>query len=506
VISNVGTDFLPSFRLLQVETGEVISTFEGIDRVVDWVLGSRAQFLAVLDGSRRARIFDPRTGTVVAELRHSQDLVRLVATSDDDTLVTVDTDGAVHGWRIDAADGGKVVRDNWLIGTTADPASVGLSGAVDELAFALADGIVVAQDLYGARRAQHFRAHRADLPVLARVAPRAERLVTVSGPLFRVWRLEPSPPSATIQRDLSSVAIDAGGAIAVFGYRGGHVRVSRVDELAQPRGVVDNVDYIGHRGAVTSLAVNAARNVIASGGSDGVVRVWNMATVAPSQHFFRHPAGPIWQAQTGDLISDIAVDGAAMAVAVSADAGLIAVGDTAGNIFFGAPRGPGPLLAARAHAAVTSLALSRDLGRIASGDSAGNLQIWNTADDDTQLATYLFQEAVSWVEFSWDGAAVFARSGPWVHELRMNADGLRVVASRLLPIGIGPQAMAAVTGDDSIRWLAGATTGEPAYADIDMDRAGATALPADPSRLERAWPAILGLDLDRSTGTVRIAR
>jgi hypothetical protein len=415
-----------------------------------------------------------------------------------------------------------------LIGTTADPASVGVSAAVDGVAFALADGIVVAQDLYGARRAQHFRAYRADSPVLARVAPRAEQLVTASGPLFRVWRLEPRPPSATIEPDLSSVAIDGGGEIAVFGYRGGHVRVRRVDDLTPALGRADNVDYIGHRGTVTSLAINAAHNVIASGGSDGVVRVWNMATVAPNPHFFRHPAGPIralgisgdgswivsaaeysarvWQAQTGDLISDIAVDGAALAVAVSADAGLVAVGDTAGNIFFGAPRAAGQLLALRAHAAVTSLALSPDLGRIVSGDSAGNLQVWNTLGDDAPLATYLFQEAVSWAQFSPDGAAVFARSGPWVHELRINADGLRVVASRLLPIRIGPRAVAAVTGEDSIRWLAGAAIGEPFSADIGMGSAGATALPVDASRLERPWPAILGLDLDRSTGTVRIAR
>jgi WD40 repeat protein len=515
----------PSFSLLQLASGELLTTFDGVDGVTDWMLGPNARFLAVLDGSRRARIFDPRSGEALAELRHYQNLARLVA-AEDDTLVTVDTDGSVHSWPIGTAGEIPVLRENRLIGSTVDPASVSL--ATDVLAFALADGLVVVQDLHDARRPQYFRAHSADRASMTRVAPRARRLITASGSLFRLWRLEPRPPGATMERELSAVALDRGGEVAAFGFRGGHVRVRRLSELGHAPAGAENVDYIGHRGMVTSLAVNAARNVVASGGSDGVVRVWNLATVAPSPHFLRHPIGPVnavsisadgtriasaaeysarlWQAQTGQLISEVPVDGAALSVAFSPDAELVAIGDTAGNIFFGEPSGTGPLLSARAQAAVTALAISPDSARMVSGDDAGNLQLWDTVASETATATYLFQEPVSWVDFSRDGSAIYARSGGWAHELRMSTDGLSVVASHLLPIGVGAGAMPAVIGSDSIRWLAGPTINEPSYADLPMRSAAATALAASSPQLSRDWPSILGLELDRGTGTVRLAR
>ena len=518
----------PLFSVLDVETGEALSSFEGVAVVQDWVLGPQAQFLAVLDGARRALVFDPRAGAVQTQLRHHQDLVRLLPAAADGVLVTVDADGGVHGWQIDLGDDGALAGESWFIGTTADPASVSVAAATDAIAFALADGLVVVEDLHGTRRPQYFRADDGAAPALTRLGPRADRLVTASGPILRLWQVEASPPLAGGAKDLSAVALDRAGEIAVFGFRGGHVRVRPVGDLDEPAARLETVDYIGHRGTITSLAVNAARNVIASGGSDGVVRIWNLATVAPSAPFLRHPVGPVralhlsadggrlvsageysarvWDTRTGELLGEIPVDGAALAVTLADDADLVAVGDTAGNIFFGPPRGMQPLLSARAHAAVAALALSADGSRMLSGDAAGNLQIWDTAAADANRATYLFSDPVTWVAFGTDGETLLARSGPWVHELRIAADGPSVVATRLLPIRLGPAPTPAITGERAVRWLAGPAVGVPAYVDMALEAARVADLPPDSPLLSRAWPAILGLSLDRATGTVRLAR
>jgi hypothetical protein len=164
------------------------------------------------------------------------------------------------------------------------------------------------------------------------------------------------------------------------------------------------------------------------------------------------------------------------------------------------------MLSARAHAAVLALAISADGTLMASGDATGNLQLWDTATADTDRATYLFPDAVSWVDFGVAGDTVYARSGAWAHELKINTDGFAVVASRLLPTRVGPDAVPVVMADGTLRFLTGPAIGEPGRVDLTISEPRIAPLPADSPLLARDWPAILGLELDRSTGTVRIAR
>jgi subtilisin-like proprotein convertase family protein len=244
------------FSLLDMRSGEVVARFAGVATVRDWALGPQALYLAVLDGARRALIVDPHTGEPRGQLRHNRDVVRLLPATGD-TLVTVDADGAVHGWRIapgdDAGDFGK----SWRIGTTVDAASVDVAANADAIAFALADGLVAVQDLRGTRQPQYVRAGDG-LPSLVRISPGADRLVTAYGSVARLWDVGFDAPLAIVDRDVTATLLDASGEIAVFGYSGGHVRVRDVRDLERRGAHADDVDYIGHRGAITSLAVNAA--------------------------------------------------------------------------------------------------------------------------------------------------------------------------------------------------------------------------------------------------------
>src|SRR5690606_7301025 len=99
------------------------------------------------------------------------------------------------------------------------------------------------------------------------------------------------------------------------GFRGGHVRVRSASELARPAPRNDAIDYIGHRGRVTSLDIDVRRALIASGGANGIVRVWDVASVSPRAPFMRHPAGPVqavdlspdgqWVASAADYVARI---------------------------------------------------------------------------------------------------------------------------------------------------------------------------------------------------------
>lgn len=514
---------LALYSLVRIDTGEVVSSFAGAAGVREWALGPQAGFLAILESGGRARILDPRSGRVLDQLRHQQDFARLVPVPHDEILVTVDTNGDIYGWQLGGADGSVAITGNWLIGRTSDAGAVSVAARAEGIAFEPAPGLVATADVRGRRSPVYFRVDNSSLAASTRISPDGVRVVTDSGSSFRLWRFAGAGGTARTDKDLSAVAIDAEGGLALFGFRGGNVRVREVGELGRAPAPAENVDYIGHRGAVTSLAINAARDVAASGGSDGVVRVWNLATVAPTEHFLRHPEGPIralaisragdlvvsaaeysarvWDAHSGALVGDIPVDGAALAVVLSNDGGFVAVGDTAGNIFFGASRGTGPLLSARARGAVTALAISADGGTILSGDTAGTLQLWDAATGTPLRRPYAFDEPLTWVDFGADGRTVFARSGSWVHELVVADEGLAVVASRLLPIRLGPDAVPAAPTDEAIRWLAGPTQGALDYLDLPMRGAPPASIAPDSSVLDRDWSSILGLSIDAATGT-----
>jgi hypothetical protein len=140
-----------------------------------------------------------------------------------------------------------------------------------------------------------------------------------------------------------------------------------------------------------------------------------------------------------------------------------------------------------------------------SGDAAGNLQLWDTAMPETSRATHLFANPVSWVAFGASGKTVLAKSGAWIHELEIHPSGFTVIASRLLPIRLGPSAVP-VRLEGDLRWLSDPAASALQYEDLGFDAPSSEPGPTDQALLARDWPAILALDLDRATGTLRALR
>lgn len=511
------------FIVKRVDDGRTVGAGYDVTASTDWVLGPDARYLALVDPSGRVHVVDPVDGRLLGDLRHARAIERLIAVPGRDTLLAVDSAGDLLLLRLDAGATGVSLAGPTLLGTTTDPASVSVAANVPVFAFESSPGLVQVRDLEGTALAGDFRL---DPGVATRLSADGRELLTVTGDtVFRFWRLDSRESTLPPDTELSALAIDSGGQLAALGYRGGHVRVRPVGELDPSGAVEDSVDFIGHRGAVTSLALNAARSLIVSGGADGVVRVWDAASVAPDAEFMRHPAGPVraveisadgrwivsaaeysarvWSAHDGGLAGEIPVNGSALAIALSPDAELIAVGDSAGNVFFGAPRGSQPLLSARTGAAVRAVAFSPDAALLATGDDAGNLQLRDASTALSRGAPSVFPHPVEWLDFSPDGRFVLARSGHWMHRLELTEAGLAIVDTRLLPVGLEADAVLAGTQGEAVRLVGGRETGRAAFQTLDLTRPAEPPLPDDSPQLARDWEAVLGLTLDTDTGLVR---
>ncbi len=513
----------PRFSLARVEDGAVVGGGTGIADAVDWVLGPGARYLAVVDSTGSVRVVDPRGGRQLADLRHSRSIERLIAVSGQDVLIAIDSAGDLLAWRIGADASGTTLPEPSLLGTTIDPASVSVAADAGVIAFEASPGHVQVRDLGGETSPGYFRL---DPGVVTRLSADGRQMLTVTGDtVFRLWTLDRRESGLTPDPGLSALARDSDGGTVALGYRGGHVRILHVEELQEAAAVADSVDFIGHRGTVTSLALNAASGIIASGGADGVVRVWDAASVAPNPEFMRHPAGPVraveisadgrwivsaaeysarvWSANDGELVGEIPVNGTALAVALSPDAELIAVGDSAGNVFFGAPRGSEPLQSTRTQAAVRAVEFSPDATLFATGDDAGGLQLWDAGTALSRGAPSVFPHAVEWLDFSPDGRFVLARSGHWMHRLELTEAGLAIIDTRLLPVGLEADAVLAGTQGEAVRLAGGRETGRTAFQTLDLTRPAEPPLPEDSPQLARDWEAVLGLTLDTRTGLVR---
>jgi WD40 repeat protein/subtilisin-like proprotein convertase family protein len=508
----------PRLGLLRSDSGELVATIDAPAGVADWLLGAQARFLALLGPSRVIRILEPRRGEVVRELRHERDVERMLVAPEDDILVTVDAGGDVHAWRVEGGadpSGGPGARAQRL-GVTVDPLSVSLAANGSVVAFQTPQGYVVARHPDGRREPQRFRMDRSTgLPVRTRVSADGRRLLTDTGVLLRLWRLEGGRQYQDI--DLSALTLDRQGRIAALGFRGGHVRVRSASELERWSGAASVVDFIGHRGAVTALAISTEHSMIVSGGLDGAVRVWDLASVAPAPHFMRHPAGPvhavavsgdglrlvsgaeysarIWDAADGEQIGEIPVNGAALAVDIAPDSSLLAVGDSAGNVYIAALNGAASPRSTRAQSSVRALAFAPRGPLLASGDDAGHVQLWNALTAEPVGESHAFPHPVRWLRFSEDAEFLVVQTDHWIHRLAVDGESLHVVNSRLPAAGLESGAAFAAPRGESLRLVGGLGVGQPMFHELDLTGPSFPPLREDSELLKRDWPYLLGLGL-----------
>ena len=506
------------YSLLRTADGELLSSVAGLAGVTDWMLGPDARYLVLIGPSRLVRVMDPRSGEVLRELPHRRDPVRLVAAATGDLLLTIDDIGDMFVWHLNGA--AREPEQGVRLGQTSAPESVSIAADASRVAYQALAGQVLVRRLTGRSGPMSFRVSQEGAPIRTRLAPDGSRLLTYNEQLFQLWHLADSRPAAAAETELTAIGLDALEGVAVLGFLDGHVGMIREDQAEIPVSADPGVNYIGHQGSITSIAVNAAGNVIASGGSDGLVRTWELGSGAPTAPFMRHPQGPVhvvtissdgrwlasgaeftarvWRAADGDLVREVPVSGRVVSIAVDDYSSLLSVGDQDGNVFLTGVESVEPPDSVRVGAAATALAFGVGGSRLVTGDAAGNVQLWEVESLAALGEPHNFVHPVQWLGFSGDGQFLLVQTDHWMHRFSVSDDGLALTGSRLLDPGMEAGAALLVADGSRLRMIGGRGIGEPQFREMDMVRLGTEPLPPDSVLLSRNWSRILGLRVGES--------
>ena len=512
----------PLYSLLRTQDGELVASVTGFDGVRDWVLGPQARYLVLLGPANVVRIMDPRRGDILAELPHDRVPARIISVGAGDLLVSVDEGGDIFVWSLGGAQEGTVPERRSL-GVTVDAASVSVAADGSTLAFEAFQGHVVARDLAGESEPLNLRVHRAGESIRTRLAPDGSNLITSGGSLLQLWQLDEMGLGTVTDLNVSALALDRAGRIAALGFRDGHIQILTSSQLESGSHRAEGVDYIGHQGSVSSIAVDASQGSIVSGGDDGLVRIWDIATGAPAGAFMRHPEGPIhavalspdgtwilsagessamvWNAADGEMSGEVLVNGAALSVAFSPGSDRMVIGDSTGNLFFATPAGGSPLYSVQAQEAVLTLAFSPDGAVLATGGASGRVQLWDSENGAVLGEPRIFPHSVRSLGFSEEGGYLVAQTDHWLHRLLLADEDLTVFDSRLLAVGLEAGTALATPRGDIVRLVGGRGLGRPMYYELDLSEPAAGALLAGDALLERDWSGLLALEFDE-TGVV----
>jgi WD40 repeat protein len=503
----------PLYSVLRSADGSLVSTIDGVPGVQGWELGPGGRYVALQGPETVVRVLETRRGAELRRLTHTQPVERLLHSNGGATLLTVDRAGDISAWTLAVASADEPGRP---VGHTAAAASVSTSADGRRLAFTREDGAVSVVDVVAGVELYRLRIPRA-VPVTAtELSENGIELVTQSGRELRLWRLplKPVTPRQPAETLPTALAVDAPSGLVAVGFASGQLRVAPAGDAERA-----SLAFFGHRGAVSAAALNAAAAVAATGGVDGFVRVWQLASGAPtpalappadlpvalvalddSGRYVASAAGRLARVAAvadGRVATQVQADGVVTALEFAPDGAAIAVGDATGAVVVA------PLAAAATERVlslggrVTALAFARDGARLAIGDAGGAITLVVVASGEVERATRLSAEPVRWLEWSADGVALLAATDAWVHALDL---ALAPRSSKLVAWPAAHTALAAASST-AVAFAGTDLLGELESGVVDLAAPLDAPRPADVAALvARDWPAALGLRLGDDDG------
>ncbi|HVY65204.1 MAG TPA: AAA-like domain-containing protein [Gammaproteobacteria bacterium] len=492
------------YSVLHATDGSLVGSFEGPADARAWWLGPGARYLALQMPDRSLRVVGARRGELLQTLRHAHGVARVLPLPDGATLLTIGDGGEIVAWPL-----GSDAAPPRRLGVTSAATSASLAAGGARLAFATDDAAVAVVDV--ATGAEVARLHAAGAaPAATQLTDDGTRLVTSSGAQLRLWNLPVTSgtPVRTANADaLAAVTFDRGTGRLAVGLGNGGLALDALPSAAA-------LEYLGHRGAVSAVAVNVEHGVAVTGGADGRVRVWDLASGMPTAVGVEPATAPIAavavtadgrllasaagnvvrivSAADGSVVAERTLGGAATSLAFAGDGGLLAAGDATGTLTVMATGEAGRSFTSRAAGPISSVAFAPDGTQLAVGDAAGNVRLLRAQDGGAMGAARVLAEPVRWLDFSRDGRALLLATSDWLHAFAAEA-GLPPLLSRFAPRPSSRLGSALAAGDGmQVRWVEARADGAPAVVTFDL-----AAPPAAPQGLApHDWPAALGLRLD----------
>jgi WD40 repeat protein len=444
---------------------------------------------------------------------------------DGDELITVDGDGEVRKWALDAIPAAAAVGRRLGRTTAADGISVSSGGAT--LAYPAGAGEFVVRDVGSGARFATVRMQSGGGAEAARISPDGGRLVTSSDQRFRVWSLRRGAERrATAELETAALAVDGSSDVVASASRAGQLHVG--DSVAPDPVAASALDYFGHRGAITVVAANAANSIVASGGVDGVVRIWDIATGEPAGPVLAHAVGRgegpitalalsydgyrvasaapssvrVWSVADGTLSLEIELGSPATTLAFAPNSATLAIGQRDGTLrivdLSGGER------AISAGGPLASVAYAPGGAYIATATEQGVVQLRSAAGDEIGMA-HMLPSAARWIGFGSDDS-LFAATDRWLHAFAAKSVGVELVRSR--PLSLSPAASRGYVAFGAERALVGGfdASGSLRRVEVDLSEIETPSSSPSPELLARDWTTVLGLHLDDSGEPVAGAR
>jgi len=500
----------PLYSVLRSSDASLVASIEGPSDVLQWQLGPGASWFALLGPERVLRVVETRRGTEVANLPHERTIARVLPAAAGAAIVTIDSAGAVVAWSL-----GANAAPPRELGTTVSASSVSVSSNGQRLALVHGDGAVAVIDVVTGSTLYQLRESSSDGVTLTQLSADGAELVTQAGVVLRSWKL-PAASASTVTSVTAptAVAFDRSTGLLGVGLRTGELQFVPAAALGTPR---TPLAFFGHRGPITAVALDASRGLAATGGNDGIVRLWDVAAQAPTGavmqptntpislvvlssdgRFVANAAGRVVRVANvsdGTVIAEITLQGVARALALAPGEGAsVVVGDDTGTVTLA------PFAPARARvvvsfdAAVTAIAFAPDGTRLAIGDAAGVVRLIAPGDGAQTAATAGWPQPVRWLDFSPDGTALLAATDAWLHALSVTPTALEPLHTKLVQLPAAPRTVSAIS--PSAARVVGLDSSR-ALGIVELDLAATAASNGSYAPLVvKDWATALALQLD----------